>query len=343
MDSLTLRQFESEPARPSCASGPPAFTGQWRMRAMAMVWALLAAGVAVAQNFVRNPDFEEPLGPDNWTIVYTGVVNGPSWAPTNCGPNDFLVAGRTTMAHKDKVPGTWDGHPYFWSKFGGHFAPNHTGGLMHGYFRQRVSGLQPNGFYNVSAWMAQHTRNDNYLGRAQVWMEVLSGPNLSISRRTPYVMNNVAYDPTAWQRYSISNVIASQQGEIEIQLHYNMIQTIAQIWEYRNLNAFYDHVSLMPVNPQPPPPPRILSCVISNHILTLEWETLLNNYYRIETTTNLSDTASWTTFIRNPYVDPDFLATGSRMSFRTNLFANDPAYDPMQPRFFRIVARAYEP
>jgi hypothetical protein len=42
-------------------------------------------------------------------------------------------------------------------------------------------------------------------------------------------------------------------------------------------------------------------------------------------------------------VDPDFLAAGSRMSFRTNLPANDPNYDPSQPRFFRIVAQPYVP
>jgi hypothetical protein len=312
-------------------------------RALAGAAGVFGTGLLFSQNFVRNPDFEEPLGPDNWTIVYTGVVNGPSWAPTNCGPNDFLVAGRTTMAHKDKVPGTWDGHPYYWSKFGGHFAPNHTGGLMHGYFRQVVSGLVPGGLYNVSAWIAQHTRNDNYLTRAQIWMEVLSGPNLSVSLRTPYVLNNVAYDPAGWQRYTLSNVVASTNGQIEIQLHYNMIQTIAQIWEYRNLNAFYDHVAVMPVDPQPPPPPRILAFSITNGTVTLEWETVLNNYYRIETTTNLSDAASWTTFIRNPYVDPDFLATGSRMSFSTNLFRNDPNYDPTRPRFFRVVAQPYVP
>lgn len=319
------------------------FTMRALRRAVGFAAALMGGAACLAQNFVRNPDFEEPLGPENWTIVYTGVVNGPSWAPTNCTPNDFLVAGRTTMAHKDKVPGIWDGDPYYWSKFGGHFAPNHTGGLMHGYFRQLVSGLQPNALYNVTAWMAQSTRNENYLTRAQVWMEVLGGPNLNLSRSTPYVYNNVAYDPAGWQRYAISNVIASTNGQIEIRLHYNMIQTIAQVWEYRNLNAFYDHVAVMPVNPEPPPPPRILSFEITNDTVFLEWETRLNDYYRIETTTNLADSASWTTFIRNPYVDPDFLATGSRMSFRTNLYANDPNYDPLQPRFFRVVARPYEP
>ena len=89
---------------------------------------LLTWASASAQNFLKNPDFEQPLGPDNWTVVYTGVPtsDGGVNAPTNCGPNDFMVAGRTTIAHKDLVPGTWDGEPYYWSKFGGHFAPNHT-------------------------------------------------------------------------------------------------------------------------------------------------------------------------------------------------------------------------
>jgi len=62
--------------------------------------ALLTAGTARAQNFVKNSDFEQPLGPDNWTVVYVG-----------CVPYDFLAADRTTLARKDMVPATWNGHP----------------------------------------------------------------------------------------------------------------------------------------------------------------------------------------------------------------------------------------
>src|SRR5512141_2809238 len=86
---------------------------------------LLTTGTAAARNFVKNPGFEEPLAPDNWSVVYD-----------NCDSWDFLVAGRTTMANKDVVPGTWDADPpgstNYLSRLGGHFAPNYCNGLMHG-------------------------------------------------------------------------------------------------------------------------------------------------------------------------------------------------------------------
>ncbi len=207
--------------------------------------ASFAVGTATAKNLVKNPSFEEPLGPNNWTVVYD-----------NCDPDDFLVAGRTTMANKDAVPGTWDADPpgstNYLSKAGGHFAPNYCNGLMHGYFRQVLTNLRPGIQYTCSAWMVQYTRNDNYLARSQVWMEVLGGPNLTVSKQTPYVTENASNNPGGWKPYALTHT-ASQNGELEIRLHYAFVRTIAQIWEYRNINAFYDDVEVQSVN-QPPVP-----------------------------------------------------------------------------------------
>lgn len=206
-------------------------------------FALVTASTALARNFVKNGDFEEPFGPDNWSVVYV-----------NCGPYDFLVAGRTTMAHKDAVPGTWDADPpgstNYLSKLGGHFAPNYCNGLMRAYFKQVVKGLIPGREYNCSAWMAQYTRNDNYLARSQVYLEVLGGPNFSVSKRTANVTENVNNNPAGYKQYALTNT-ASQNGEIELRLHYAFVQTIAQIWEYRNINAYYDAVTVQPVNLPP--------------------------------------------------------------------------------------------
>jgi hypothetical protein len=204
-----------------------------------LAFALLTAGTATAQNFVSNPDFEQPLGPDNWAVAYD-----------NCGPFDFLIAGRSTMAHKDTVPGAWDADPpgstNYLSKQGGHFAPNYCNGLMHAYFKQVITGLTPGSNYACSAWMVQYTRNDNYLARSQVYMEVLGGPNLSVSKRTPYVTDNANNNPAGWKQYGLTGT-ASQNGEIELRLHYAFVQTIAQTWEYRNINAYYDHVEVRSV------------------------------------------------------------------------------------------------
>jgi hypothetical protein len=309
-------------------------------RGMLLGAGLLAAVSVRGQNLVKNPDFEQPLGPDNWTVVYV-----------NCDPWDFLVAGRTTMAHRDMVPGTWDGgangSTNYWSKLGGHFAPNYCNGLPEAYFKQVVSGLKPNFPYTASAWMAQYTRNDNYLSRSQVWMETLGGPTGTQSKVTPYVTANVNNNPAGWQRYVISNVVASAAGQIEIRLRYKFVQTIAQIWEYRNINAYYDHVALVPqIQPDPTPPYQITSFARAGQDLCLQWTTVMNNKYRIQVSPDLSNPEAWSFVQWHPRWDTNIYAPGTNYVFRTNLtalFSYDPSFDPEAPLFFRIYSEPYEP
>jgi hypothetical protein len=314
-----------------------------------LAMALLTPGSAGAQNFVKNPDFEKPLGPDNWTIVYTNVTDGSVPAanrPTNCGPWDFFIAGRTTMAHKDMVPGDWDGTgTNYWSKFGGHFAANHTW-LMHAYFKQVVTNLTPLAQYQVSAWMTQMTKNDSFLTKAQVYMEVLGGVGGNISRKTPYVTDNCHNNPAGWKMYSVTNT-ASSSGQLEIRLHFNKNQIIAETWEYRNLNAYYDHVSVIRAGQtEYLPPYRIVSFARTNQDITLQWQTVMNNRYRLQASTNVSDPMSWTWVERSPYLDTNFFATGTSYTFQTNLlslFSYDPAFDLNAPLFFRIYSTSFQP
>ena len=37
--------------------------------------ALFTGGLAGAQNYVRNPNWAQPLGPTNWTVVYVNTAN----------------------------------------------------------------------------------------------------------------------------------------------------------------------------------------------------------------------------------------------------------------------------
>jgi hypothetical protein len=311
----------------------------------------LAANCSLAQNFVKNPDFEEPLGPDNWTIVYVY----PS------GPADFLVAGRTTMASKDIVGGTWDGGWYgstnYWSKFGGHFQPNHVG-LVHAYFRQVVSGLQPGASYACGAWMVQYTSSGNANHLAQVYLETIG----TTTKSTPIVTANAYNNPGAWALYSVTNT-ANANGEIELRLHYNKTVTISYAnnpWEYRNCHGFFDHVSVMPEGQtEYQPPYSIVSASRSGSDLTLQWETVMNNRYRLQAATNLTEPVSWFPIERNPRLDTNFIATGSSYTFKTNvesLFYYDPAtagvrpewrtplyFDPNGPLFFRISSTPFVP
>jgi hypothetical protein len=310
-------------------------------------FALLAAGSASAQNLVKNADFEEPLGPDNWTIVFAPVINSSANGNgTIACANDFLVAGRTTMAHKDMVPGAWDGHDgqntNCWSKFGGHFAPNHSW-VMHAYFKQVVTNLAPLAQYQVSAWMTQW---GGHVEAAQIWMEVLGGALGNVSRKTPYVTS-----AANWQRYTVTNS-ASSSGQLEIQLHYNKINAVTS-WEYRNQNAFYDHVCLMPVGQtEYMPPYNIVSVARTNQNITLQWQAVMNNRYHIQASTNISDPNSWVMVPRQPSnpgaakLDTNLFATGTSLTFKTNLvslFSYDPAFDLSAPLFFRIHSTSFQP
>lgn len=310
---------------------------------------LFTASFCLAQNFVKNPEFEEPLGPDNWSIVYVY----PS------GPADFLIAGRTTMASKDMSPGTWDGgvggSTNYWSKFGGHFAPNHVSAVR-AYFRQVVTGLQPGANYACSAWMVQFTRSGNANHLAQVSLETIG----TTTKSTPNVTANANNNPGGWARYTVTNT-ANANGEIELRLHYNKTVTISYTsnpWEYRNCNGFYDRVSVVPEGQTGYLPAyEIVSAERNGQDIKLEWETVRNNRYRIQASTNVADAASWFPLERSPRLDTNFVATGTSFTFKTNvasLFYYDPTslnirpewrvpnyFDPNGPLFFRITSEPF--
>jgi len=189
--------------------------------------ALLTGTVACAQtNYVRNPDFERPLGPDNWQIVYVGASS----------ESDFFIHGRTTLAHRDKVFGTWDGN-----YFGLHFRP-YTDAPMEAYATQVVSNLTAGTTYTVTAWMTQF--QCDLVGSSQVWMEAIGATTAS----TPYVygyLHCANTDNNGWASYSL-NVPATAGGTIEVRLHYKKPAYTANRKWLSALDAFYDEVSVTP-------------------------------------------------------------------------------------------------
>jgi hypothetical protein len=294
--------------------------GQRAARALVLGLALLSAGSAGAQNFVKNPNWAQPLGPDNWTVQYVGASSAA----------DFWIHGRTTLAHRDKVYGTWDGtsnfDPFFPTGpcyFGGHFRP-YTGGFCHAYFDQVVAGLSPGSNYVVSAWMAQF--QSDYLSKAQVYLATLGGLSGTVSNGTA-VANGSVYDNDGWAKYAVTST-ASASGQIEVQLHYNKIAyTSGNVW--LNMDGFYDHISLMPLVPTPLPAPRILSLTLSNQTAAFKWSTTMNNTYDIQVSSNL---ASWAPFKTNLF------ATGTNLTYTGALTGA-----PGVPQFFRIVSYSWVP
>lgn len=298
--------------------------------------ALLTWEPASAQNFVRNPDFEEPLGPDNWTIVY--VLGGPS---------DFFIKGRTRMAHKNMAaPGgdTWDGDTgggtNFWNKLGLNFKAGNDG-LMHAYAKQIVTGLTPLAQYAVSIWM---TLYDIPTDKSLVYMETIGGAAGNITKKTPYVTTASKNNPAGWTRYTITNT-ASTGGQIEIRLHYDKNAYTSQKW--RTMDALYDHVSVIPVGQTNYLPPyKVLSFARTNQDITLKWQTAMNNKYRIQCSTNILNPLAWSWVRRSPSLDTNFAATSTNFTFKTNLtslFSYDPSFNPDKPLFFRIHSTSWTP
>jgi len=303
--------------------------------------ALLGAS-ANGQNFLKNPDFEQELGPDNWTFVYELG-----------GPNDFSIIGRTRLAHKNMSPDAWDGADStgtnYWNKFGLHFKPGHDG-LMSAYAKQTLTGLAPLAQYVISAWITQW--DGDQVDKVQLYMEALGGAAGNVSRKTPYVTSTAKDNPSGWPRYFFTNS-ASTSGQIELRLHYNKIgYTSGEKW--RNMDGFFDHVSVIPVNQAVYLPNyKILSCSRTNQDITLQWQTVMNNRYRIQASTNISNPNSWAMLERELNVDTNFIATGTSLTFKTNLAAlfyysppsvRVPVYfDPNVPLFFRIFAESFTP
>jgi len=319
------------------------FLSRCRLAALGWLAGLaLLCGTASAQNFVKNPSFEDPLGPDNWTVEYTGVTVGPAAAanrPTNSCANDFLIHGRTCHAHKDlgkPSSGVWDGDPTYWNKFGAHLKPNHNW-LCHAYFKQVVTNLTPNASYSISAWITQWGRTDVSL----VYLEALGGLG---SKKTPYVTADARNNPAGWQRYAVTNT-ADANGQIEVQLHLCKNTSTAN-WVYLESNAFFDDVAVVPAGQtEYMPPYKIVAFARTNQDITLTWETVMNNQYRLQCSTNVSDPSSWVFVQRSPYLDTNWAATATSFTFKTNLlslFSYDPGFDPSAPLFFRIHSTSYK-
>jgi len=320
---------------------------------------LLAAFSGRAQNYVKNPDFENPLSTNDWTIVYAPVMNVALNSPTNCGPNDFWIAGRSTWSHKSLNPGgAWDGvGTNYWDKFGLHFAPNHTW-YMHAYAKQVVKGLNPGSSYDVSAWMAFF--GGSYLNKLDIFLEAIGA---GTPQTTPYPTNTVLNlkpseggDDSNWRKYTVT-VMPNPAGEIEIRLHFNKKGTIASLREFKNCNAFYDHVSVVPAGQTEYQPPfTITAFTRTNRDITLTWESVMNNSYRLQYSTNLSDDPNSWAWVQHgfatdpiqwgPAADPNLYATGAVFTFKTNLtsfFAFDPNFDPTGPLYLRIRGQSFKP
>lgn len=196
--------------------------------------------ILCAQNLLRNADFEQPLGPTNWTVVY---VHG--------GPDDFEIKDRSRGGARR--PSTF---------YGAYFRPL-TSKLAHAYFTQTVTNLTPGHVYNFLGHMKQDWWNvdapqrDKYL----VYIELIGGQGTPLpdGRYSVIATNNLTdssgnpetnieppytYPTVIWRPFYAQQIPDSNRC-IEVRLHYNKVgfTIYDKLWI---MAASFDDLSLTP-------------------------------------------------------------------------------------------------
>jgi hypothetical protein len=128
---------------------------QLTARGVLLGFACLLCASASAQNLLKNGDFEQPLGPANWTVMY---LHG--------GPSDWEIKGRS---RKGSLHAAW---------FGGYFRPI-TLKMAHACFAQTVTNLTPGHSYTLGGAMIHERSNyafdDLFRDIFLVYMEAIGG------------------------------------------------------------------------------------------------------------------------------------------------------------------------
>jgi hypothetical protein len=197
------------------------------------------------QNYLKNPEFESPIGTTNWMV---GFIRG--------GPPDFEIQDRTTAASRG-----WD-----YGDFGAQLRPFHNK-LAHAYFSQTVTNLTVGQSYTVSGWMSEdlwsvpsgtnayNPISDGKRNSFLVYIEAIGdlGTFTSDGRHSRFATNatraytnaDVAIYATAnWCQYSVRQT-PDTNGRIEVRLHLDKLS-----WDLTYylplMNAYFDSISLTP-------------------------------------------------------------------------------------------------
>jgi len=211
---------------------------------------LLAAGIilggsASAQNLLKNGNFEQRLGPTNWTVMY---LHG--------GAGDFEIKNRIRAA--SMYP-----QESMTKFFGGCFRPL-TLKLAHAYFTQTVTNLTPGHVYQFSGNMWEDwwkAPDDAVRDKFLVYLEVIGGQgtplpdgrfsliatnDLTLSDGTPDANIDAPYTyPTSVWRPFYAQQTPDTNRQIEVRLHYNKVGFAIYDKTWTSA-AYFDDISLTP-------------------------------------------------------------------------------------------------
>ncbi len=206
---------------------------------------LLLCASAGAQNLLKNGDFEQRLGPTNWTVLH---LFG--------NPDDFEIKQRIRGASMySQASGT--------KFFGGCFRPL-TLRLAHACFAQTVTNLTPGHVYRFEGNMREDwwkSATDALRDKMLVYMEVIGGRgNRLPDGRFSLIATNdftdssgntdtdidapFTYATGIWRPFYAQQT-PDTNGRIEVRIHYNKVG--AAIYDKTWISAaYYDDISLTP-------------------------------------------------------------------------------------------------
>jgi hypothetical protein len=218
----------------------PLFPCRVPTRALLLCVCFLVGVSASAAELLKNGDFEQPLGPTNWTV---GYLHG--------GPDDWEIKDRSRGGSRRAA---W---------YGGYFRVL-TLKLAHAYFTQTVTNLTPGHAYNFVGHMREDwwkSANDALRDKFLVYIELIGGQgtpttdgrssvlavnDLTDSNGDPETNIDPPYTyPTGIWRPFYAQQMPDTNGKIEVRLHYNKVSfaTYDKTWTSA---ASFDDLSLTP-------------------------------------------------------------------------------------------------
>ncbi len=224
---------------------PQLFPRRIVIRASLLGCALLLSQSAGAQNLLKNGDFEQRLGPTNWTVKY---LHGDA--------DDFEIKNRIRAASMYPQGSA--------TKFYGACFRPLTLKLAHAYFTQTVTNLTPDHVYQFTGNMWEDwwkAPNDALRDKMLVYIEVIGGQGtplpdgrFSLIATNDFTDSNgnadanidapYTYATGIWRPF-YAQQIPDTNRQIEVRMHYDKVGFAIYDKTWTSA-AYYDDISLTP-------------------------------------------------------------------------------------------------
>jgi hypothetical protein len=225
---------------------------------------LLGGDWAGAQNLVKNPGFESPIGTNaygnalggaNFPLGITtgGEAYDPAWKATANWMMAYPWGGPADFELKDRCTTVRGGAANFWSA---RLRPDHDK-WAHAYYTQTITNLQVGHVYDVSGWMMEDrwkAVDDALRNQLLVYLEAIGGRGdptadgrarvLAVATDQSNLDAPYTYPNNTWLQFTNQQTPAPD-GTIEIRLHLNK-PSFCLFDKLELMSGFFDDISLTP-------------------------------------------------------------------------------------------------